>query len=215
MKPRSVLMSPRVLSALLLLSLLWVAAPARAQGDSQASADRPVQSSGFSFNARLGGGVPLGYIHNGDGETALAMNDIVSAMIPVELNGGVFLGSSVYVGAYFQYGRLLLAEDCPQAASCSATNLRFGANASLHLPVSDSGRWSPWVGGGIGYELFKPGEGTLNGVDFHVQVGADYHASGPVWVGPFAEFTLGKYSDVNDPGSHKWLIGGVRILMRH
>jgi hypothetical protein len=219
MEPRSVLMNSRVLSTLFLLSLSLGAPAALAQGDSQASSqasdDRPVQSSGFSFNARFGAALPLGNVHNGDGETALAMSDIVSGMIPVELNGGWFLGSSVYVGAYFQYGKLLLAQDCPETASCSAANLRFGANASLHLPVSDSGRWSPWVGGGIGYESFKPGESALHGLDFHVQLGADYHVSGPVWFGPFATFTLGKYSNVNDPGSHKWLIGGARILMRH
>jgi hypothetical protein len=214
MEPRSVLMNPRVLSTLLLFSLLLVAAPALAQGNSQASIDRPVQSSGFSFSARLGGALPLGNIHNGDGETALAMNDVVNAMVPVQLDAGFFLGSSIYVGGYFQYGRLLTV-DCPELASCSATNLRFGVNGSLHLRVSPTGRWSPWVGGGIGYELFKPGEGTLRGVDFHVQGGADYHVSGPVWFGPFAMLTLGEYSNVNDAGSHKWLMGGARILMRH
>ncbi|HEX8702221.1 MAG TPA: hypothetical protein VF815_25540 [Myxococcaceae bacterium] len=204
-------MNPRVLSTLLSLPLLLVASPSLAQG----SDDRPVQKSGFSFSARFGAALPLGNVHNGDGETSLAMSDIASGMIPVHLDGGLFLGSSFYVGAYFEYGRLLLAQDCPETASCSATNLRFGASASLHLPVSDTGRWSPWVGGGIGYEIFKPGESALNGLDFHLQGGADYHVSGPVWFGPFAMFTLGKYSDVNDPGSHHWLMGGVRILMRH
>ncbi len=208
-------MNPRVLSTLLLFPLLLGASPALAQGDSQASDDRPVQSSGFSFSARFGAALPLGLIHGGDGHTELALNDVASGMIPVHLDGGFFLGSSFYVGAYFEYGRLLLAQDCPENASCSATNLRFGASVSLHLPVSDSGRWSPWLGGGIGYELFKPGSSSFNGYDFHLQGGADYHVSGPVWVGPFAMFTLGKFTSTNDPGSHHWLMGGLRLLMRH
>jgi hypothetical protein len=208
-------MNLRVLSTLFLLSLSLGAPAALAQGHPRGSVDRPVQSSGFSFNARLGGALPMGLVHGGDGETQLALNDIANAMIPVQLDGGFFLGSSIYVGAYFQYGRLLLSQACPEGASCSATNLRFGASASLHLRVSDSGRWSPWMGGGIGYELFKPGTSTLRGVDFHVQGGADYHFSGPVWVGPFATVTQGRFSNVNDGASHRWIIGGLRVLMRH
>ena len=208
-------MNPRVFSTLLLLCALLAASPALAQGASQASDDRPVQGTGFSFSARFGAALPLGLIHGGDGETELALSDIASGMIPVHLDAGYFFGSSVYVGAYFEYGRLLLAQECPETASCSATNLRFGASVSLHLPVSDTGRWSPWVGGGIGYELFKPGTSSLKGLDFHLQGGADYHVSGPVWFGPFAMFTLGKYSDVNDAGSHHWLMGGLRLVMRH
>jgi opacity protein-like surface antigen len=213
-------MNPRVLSTLLLLSLSLGAPSARAQAPAQEVADLPVQSTGFAFSVRTGFGLPLGLVSGGDGETELRMKDVTHGIIPVQLDAGFFLGSSFYVGASFQYGRVLLAEDCPEpppgsvGSGCSATDLRFGVNASFHLPTA--GRWSPWLGGGIGYEIFKPGNVAFKGVElFNVQAGADYHLSGPVWAGPFAMFATGKYSNVDDEQSHSWLFGGVRLLMRH
>ena len=72
------------------------------------------------------------------------------------------------------------------------------------------------MGLGIGYESFKPGTSALKGLElFNIQGGADLHLSGPVWAGPFAMFTSGKFSNVNDKQSHYWLMGGLRLLMRH
>lgn len=207
-------MNSRVLSTLLLLPLCLVAPSALA---AEATQDVPVQGSGFTFSMRSGGALPVGavYAANPVGELGRQMGDVVNGMIPVQLDGGLFLGSSVYVGASFMYGKLLLAEACPAATSCSAANLRFGVNLSLHLPVSSGGRWSPWLGGGLGYESFKPEDKAFKGVDFNVQLGADYHLSGPVWAGPFAMLTLGKYSNVSVAASHYWLMGGLKLTMRH
>jgi hypothetical protein len=194
-------------------------APARDGQEPPASTDLPVQGSGFAFSVRAGFGLPLGLASGGDGETEVRLKDIANGLIPVQLDAGLFLGSSFYIGASFQYGRVLLATDCPEppvgsvGSGCSATDLRFGVNASFHLPTS--GRWSPWLGGGVGYESFKPGRFAYKGFDFNVQGGADYHFSGPVWVGPFAMFTRGEYSNVNDKEPHTWLMGGLRLLMRH
>ncbi|HLL01388.1 MAG TPA: hypothetical protein VK539_12435 [Myxococcaceae bacterium] len=209
-------MNPRVLSTLSLLSLCLAAPSALA---AEASEDLPVQSEGFSFSARIGGALPLGTAFgvNPAGGGPLKMSDAVNGMIPFQLDGGVFLGSVVYLGGYFMYGRLLVKHDCSPGFACGATDLRFGLNMSLHLPVSAGGKWSPWVAGGLGYEIFKPGDLVLKGLDFNVQLGADYHVSGPVWAGPFAMFTRGKFAKPNGSAetSHSWLMGGLKLMMRH
>ncbi|MDY7226553.1 hypothetical protein [Hyalangium rubrum] len=210
-------MNPRVLATLSLLSLSLVAPPAVAQAstsdDSEAQGDRPVQGTGFAFAIRGGFGLPLGNVEGGNGTEPVRMKDVVNGIAPVQLDAGYFLGSSLYLGASFQYGRALLADACPEGTNCSATDLRFGANVSLHLPTS--GKWSPWLGVGIGYEFFKPRSESFKGVEFNGQLGADYHLSGPVWAGPFATFTTGKFSNVTEKQSHSWLMGGLRLLMRH
>jgi hypothetical protein len=49
---------------------------------------------------------------------------------------------------------------------------------------------------------------------FNVQGGADLNVHGPVWLGPFATFTMSKYMNVNDDAFHFWLIGGLRLQVR-
>ena len=211
-------MNPRVLSTLLLLPLCLATPAALA---AEASEDLPVQSAGFAFSARIGGALPLGSVFGPlpTGAAGLKMSDTVSGMIPFQLDGGVFLGSVVYLGGHFMYGRLLVKQDCSPGFACGATDLRFGLNMSLHLPVSAGGKWSPWVGGGLGYEIFTPGERQFKGLDFNVQLGADYHVSGPVWAGPFAMFTRGKFTNTEGgratETAHSWLMGGLKLMMRH
>ena len=203
-------MNPRVLSTLSLLSLT-LGAPAALAQDSE---DRPIQGSGFAFGVRTGLGLPLGLLEGGDGHEDRKLRDVVDGIIPVQLDAGFFLGSSFYVGASFQYARTLLDGGCPEGTECSASDLRFGVNASFHFPVS--GRMSPWLGVGAGYEILKPRGLAYKGVEFlNGQVGADFNLSGPVWAGPYAMFTAGRFTNVNEDRPHYWLIGGVRLLFRH
>jgi hypothetical protein len=208
-------MNSRVLSTFFLLALLLGAPSAMAQDATpQASEDLPNQGRGFAFSVRSGFAFPLGLAAGGDGETELRMSDITDGMVPVQLDAGYFIFGNLYLGASFQYGRVLLANGCPEGAKCSAGDLRFAINASFHLPTM--GRWSPWLGLGAGYESFKPGDSAFTGLEFfNLQAGADRHLSGPVWAGPFVMFTSGKFSNVDDKQSHSWLMGGLRLLMRH
>ncbi len=154
------------------------------------------------------------------------MQEVVTGIIPVQFDMGYFLSSRLYVGASFQYARGLVAGPCIGGSSCGASGLRVGANASYHLPVSDA--LSPWLGLGVGVDLFAPSQvpsvidgktrrvnGIFTGLEFfNVQGGVDLNVRGPVWLGPFATFTVSQYANVNDEAFHFWLIGGLRLQVR-
>ncbi len=193
-------------------------------GAPRAEAAPPGQ--GPAFGLRAGFGLPRGLLEGGDGHRHVPMKEVVTGIIPAQLDMGYFLSSRLYVGASFQYARGLVTEPCLGASSCGASALRFGVNASYHLPVSDT--LSPWLGLGVGTDVFAPsqvpsvidgqtrkGNRVFMGLEFlNVQGGVDLHVRGPVWLGPFAMFTVSQYANVNDAAFHFWLIGGLRLQAR-
>lgn len=198
-------MNPRVLSTLFCLSLCLAASA------SLANDPAPRYALGLS----TGFGHPMGLLQGGDGHQPDPLKDKVSGIIPVQLDLGVFLTSRVYLGTSVQYAHALLANGCPSFIDegCSALGLRIGATLSYHLP--ESNRLSPWIGLGTGYELLRPFAHSLHGLEFfNVQAGANLHASGPIWVGPFVAFAVGQYVNVNDRQQHSWLMGGLRLSLR-
>ncbi|MCP3143585.1 hypothetical protein [Pyxidicoccus xibeiensis] len=190
-------------------------------------AEAAPQDTGVTLGLRVGLGLPLGRLQGGDGHYDVPMRKVVSAIIPTQLDLGTFLSSRIYVGASFQYAVGFPADDCVQGSSCLASAMRFGINMSYHLPVSDT--LSPWLGLGVGYEVFAPDQSpyvvdleprkvnsAFNGLELvNVQGGIDFGLGGPAWLGPFVTLTVGEYSDVNEEALHSWLIGGVRLQLRH
>ena len=206
------------------LSLLAVA------GAMACVATASAQESGFEIGGRVGYGSPLGDAAGGEGDNALS--DLVSGQIPLQLDAGYRLNSQLFLGGYFQYGIAFDGlESCDtDGVSCSANNLRLGAQVQYHFqPITTD---SAWVGGGIGYEwvnvFIEQGgvDGTLSarGFEFlNVQGGYDFNVADKFRVGPFAALTLAQYATVSmdvdgttvsnsidDKALHSWLLLGVK-----
>jgi hypothetical protein len=106
----------------------------------------------------------------------------------------------------------------------------LGFDLRFHLAASAP--IDPWIGVGAAYEWLtlsaSPGgqdqDLTLRGFEFfNVQLGADFLASPGFRVGPFAAFSLGRYTDgsassplvsasgpIADKKVHEWLLLGLR-----
>ncbi|MDC0711244.1 hypothetical protein POL68_22430 [Stigmatella sp. ncwal1] len=196
------------------------------------------EAKGFSLGLRAGVGLPFGKTTGeGRGDSGKLSNTF-SALIPLQLDVGYFINSHLYVGGSFQYGLGLLAEDCGEGASCSASVMRFGANVDYHFaPLA---KVDPWVGLGIGYELLSfSASATLGGQKFEssssgggfefaaLQGGIGFQLNKNFTVGPFVTFTVGQYSsfslsdgedsvseDIEKKSIHSWLMGGVRAQYR-
>lgn len=189
-------------------------------------AEAASEGKGMAVGFRVGFGLPGGLVEGGDGHRDIPMREVVTAIIPMQLDVGYFLNARVQVGAYLQYAPGILTRGCLEGSICGANALRLGANASYHLPWSDT--LSPWLGLGIGTEFLAPSQvpsvidgrphktdGAFIGLEFfNVQGGVDLHVRGPVWMGPFMTFTAGEYLGANDDAYHFWFIGGVRLQMR-
>lgn len=227
------------------------AASSDAQEASESEGEDGAAGSGFAVGTRLGFGLPFGKLGSGEdaGEASPALSDLVSGGFPAQLDVGYFMDSRLYVGGFFQYGLMMFGQECPDIADCSASQLRFGLNAAYSF--TPEGKLSPWMGLGIGYEMlnsnvsstiegitFKVGQ-SLRGFEFaNLQGGVDFRIGKSLWVGPYANFTVGQYSNLSldlgelggiggEPGEeealsgeipnkafHFWLMGGVRVLFR-
>jgi hypothetical protein len=159
-------------------------------------------------------------------------------MLPIWLDAGYRLSRQFYVGAYFQWAPAFVAGDsCPKNLSCSAYDLRAGANVHWHFKwLIAHGAWAPafdpWIGLGTGFESAIIHLETEAGARSHqsfsafeygnLQLGADY--VGGAWhLGAFATVSLAEYLsttqtnpngsqayEIPDPALHWWLTFGVR-----
>jgi hypothetical protein len=159
-------------------------------------------------------------------------------MLPVWLDAGYRLSRQFYVGAYFQLAPAFVASDvCPKNLSCSAYDVRAGANVHWHFKWAiGGGAWAgafdPWVGIGTGYENASIHLATQWGARSqqsysafeygNLQLGADY-AGGPLHLGGFFALSLAEFlgltqnnpsgSDsfaIPEPALHLWFILGLR-----
>ncbi|MFP2923889.1 outer membrane beta-barrel protein [Pyxidicoccus sp. 3LG] len=170
--------------------------------EEQAREDR-----GLALGLRAGYGVPFGEFGENNNRDGGKLKDLYSGAIPLQVDVGYFFNSHLYLGASFQYGLVQLAEDCPDGASCSASQMRFGVNLAYHFKVGK--QLEPWVGVGLGYEILDSSVSTealgvtsdigtsLRGFEFAtVQGGLDYRITKMFSVGPFVTFTAGQYTTV-------------------
>lgn len=189
----------------------------------------------FEAGLRAGFGMPMG-----KADASQELGNAVDMQLPLQLDAGVRLMKSLFLGAYFQYGFALLADanklGCDSAdLDCSGQDVRLGIQAHYHI-MADR-QFDPWVGLGIGYEwLTMSTEGggvdvsaTIHGFEFaSLQAGLDIALSDNFRVGPFVSFSLAQYSstsvdcsgsicgnlgasgDIPNKTLHEWLILGVR-----
>jgi len=182
-----------------------VSAPARAE-------------TKLELGARTGYALRFGESSAGEA-SAVVSGDLAESQVPLWFDLGARAGSHAFIGAYLQYGVVVLddelVESCSELdrtyreqggnASCRVHDLRLGAQFHYHFVPPGRGV-DPWVGVGFGYEwlsagVFAQGDAgsgdfglTLHGFEFvNVQAGLDVPAAGAMTVGPFVAFSFGAY----------------------
>jgi hypothetical protein len=135
-----------------------------------------------------------------------ALSTFVSGAVPLEIAVRYRFTPKFSAGIYFQYAPAFTAASiCRPEFSCSASNVRVGAEAVYgFLPDST---FSPWVSLGSGWEwlnqtVVENGRTHANGLNgwewFNVQVGADWNLSKMFAAGPYVGFFGGQYSSTTD-----------------
>ncbi|NTX55052.1 outer membrane beta-barrel protein [Myxococcus sp. CA039A] len=183
----------------------------------ESAADDSGGGKGFALGLSLGYGAPYGELGSvqADDDDTNKVSDLVTGVIPIQLEAGYFFNPNVYLGATFQYGIASFNDEnanCEDqgavSVSCSASQLRLGVNVAYHFNVTP--KIDPWVSVGVGYEFLntavkgeQSGESitakaSVKGFEFvAAQVGLDYRISPKFSVGPFATVTAGQYSSTS------------------
>ena len=175
-------------------------------------------------------GLRLGYASAaGDAVSGSPMSEGARAAVPIQLDAGWRLLDRLTVGGFASWGPAAVGRFCA-GASCSGSQLRFGAQASWRFDPTAG--VAPWVGAGIGWEqtwlkatsAADTLELTRAGLELlDLQVGGDVALGGRFTVGPFLQLSLGRYvrqevvsplgdssGGVSHPSTHSWLQIGVR-----
>jgi hypothetical protein len=185
----------------------------------------------FHLGVRIGYSLPLGNTNDSTTSAGLvktSLSEAVSGGIPVILDLGYRLTPRVMLGVYGQYGYVFVKEGdagCPSGGECSGADYRFGVQGRYDLSPEKTLR--PWFGLGLGYEILT-GKGTYSGFEFsrsfwgfeflNLQGGVDFALGESLAIGPFAQFSVGQFSNTKTPlgsdsqditGTHGWLTLGV------
>jgi len=115
----------------------------------------------------------------------------------VGVTGDIGIGISRYVslGAFADYAYFTSPTDCP---SCESDSLAIGGFARYHLVQGT--RYDPWITLGLGYRRLtstgEPGKVEYAGIDWlRATFGGDWYALSQLGFGPYAQLTLGTFSD--------------------
>jgi len=164
------------------------------------------------------------------------MSDVFSGQVPLFIELGGKATPNLFVGGYLGFGfggaAGQLDTACKQAAaSCTAVGVRFGAEIQYHIQPAEAS--NPWIGYGFGFESITlsetvrglSGSSSFGGLEFaHLMGGVDFRLSPVFGIGPFLDFSAGKYTtyhvdvpgvatqdgDVPTTATHEWLAFGVR-----
>ncbi len=188
----------------------------------------------FAASAQLFLGARLGYAFpSGDLYKNFSVKETTTGMIPVQVDFGLDVAKAVAVGVYGSAGYTLIGGDfktfcdATPGLSCSGTNFRLGAQATLHAPVGES---KVWGGPLLGWEQqqFKMSGGgsslevAYRGIEAGLQGGLDFAPAGSFRWGPFVSASVGQYQSSGVTGSggvltaiidkapHYWLTLGLR-----
>ena len=194
---------------------------------------------GFQLALRPGVSIPFGSVKEDDPDDAAiaggrsSMSDVAGWQIPLTLDIGGKPNKHLFIGGYFTFARGLaagaLADSCDALRlDCNATTVRFGAQ--VHYAIAPDEWINPWLGYGLGFAWLSVGDDNqstrLRGFDFgHFMGGFDVRLSRTIGLGPFADFTVGKYSNrsvetqgqtfegaIEGRAFHYWLTVGPRLV---
>ena len=216
----------------LLSSCLLLAAGGTAAAQNQPADPAPV---GLSIGLRAGYGIPGGNVGSlSDGGEQLSLSDGVKGMVPFWLDLAYKITPHLGVGASLQYGFGLVNKEKSMCTDCTVEDIAFSANLYLH--AVPGGKFDPWAGIGLGYEILgitnRSPEGEakvkLEGFQYLVlQAGGDLATGTAISVGPFFSVSVGRYDTVNTtarlggrsisqsedipkPSWHQWVTLGVQ-----
>jgi hypothetical protein len=208
------------------------AAPATSTAPTPAaSPERDPNATHFEAALRVGIGVPLGSAYQNGAGSDQSLSEIDSYTIPIQLDLGVRLGGSWFLGGYFSYGFAgsNTTGSCSTSGDCTPSTLRVGGQVHWH-PLG-SASLDPWIGIGSGYEKVSisssSGTASLSGWEFgNLQVGIDFALGSLFRIGPWVSFSIGQYGsasgstsgggvsvDLQNKTIHEWIMGGVRLVI--
>jgi hypothetical protein len=161
---------------------------------------------GIEAGASFGYAVPSGNFVEGQ-----SFREAIDGHIPLRLDLGYRIGSSLVVGVYGIYGVTFLGAQnsltcggrnvgtTAEAVDCKAGVLRAGLQVSYHFQPHEL--VDPWAAVGIGVESVKVEEPdtsrtlTAKGLEFfNASLGLDVHIATNTTLGPFMQAALGKYT---------------------
>jgi hypothetical protein len=169
----------------------------------------------------------LGYeLARGKAAEGTPMSEVAKSQIPLQLDALWRFGPHFSGGVYASYGFARLdpeiSDRCDAlGASCSAWTARLGVQASYAF-AEFSKRYTPWLGGGVGYEWVRQkisgalsGSETVSGWDFVLDTGFDVKVSPTISVGPYFALHFGPYTRLDgyaipSKAVHEWLAFGLR-----
>jgi len=172
---------------------------------SPASTEYDPNALHFEAALRVGFGLPLGSAAgNASGTGEQKLSDWSSFTIPIQLDLGLRLGGSWFLGGYFSYGFGGSVDSAVCTNGCTPSTLRFGGQVHWH-PLGNVAT-DPWIGLGSGYEELRvsasDGNGSLSGWEFaNLQLGLDFALGSVVKIGPWVSFSIGQYGTVSAAGT--------------
>jgi hypothetical protein len=197
-----------------LLAVLFAGSTAHAESGAEA----------FELDVRAAVALPFGTVN---GSTGNNLNQTFAFAIPLMLDIGYRVDSSLFIGAYGSYAFAspanALRSDCAQ---CSVADMRLGIEAQIHSGPART--WDPWVGLGSGYEWAKVNStsdqlSTSGWEILHAEAGIDLRAGNAAGLGPFVTGTVGQYDYESLPGQgatavtnrslHEWFMFGLRGII--
>ncbi|MBF5045138.1 autotransporter outer membrane beta-barrel domain-containing protein [Aggregicoccus sp. 17bor-14] len=219
------------------LAVLLCSAAARAQSAAPTEAgSAPAPQTGFQMALRTGYGLPFGNSSGAPGDT---YKGLVSGQVPVMLDIGGKLSHHVFLGGYLGLGFGGVGSElkgicATPDVTCVHASFRLGAQ--LQYNFAPAAKANPWLGYGIGIESTgvgasgPAGDTTMTAVGWELarlMAGVDFRLSHAVGIGPFADFSVGRYSrvtlkeasgsetsgDLQDKAAHEWLTLGVRFVL--
>jgi hypothetical protein len=173
--------------------------------------------SGFEAGLRLGYGLPLGDVSEGE-----PLSDGISGHVPLWLDLGYRVTPQLFLGGYGQYGFGSLSgdlettcdnlEDQAEASggsgSCSIAVIRLGLQG--HYRFTPERESSGWLGLGLGYEwmpitIEAEAQGsraeatiTASGFEFfNLQFGWDFDLAPQFRLGPFVTFSMAQFDSAD------------------
>lgn len=203
---------------------------------------------GFEPALRASYGVPFG-----SSTTGTNLRALIVGVIPVQVDLGYRLNEHWLVGIFGAAGLGVKGEECREdgqpptaptdgseevpsfGVKCDAPNkFRVGAELLFHvLPTTEA--VSPWLGIGLGYEWLNISETlgrrtfvqSFSGLEFvNLQGGVDFAVGSHLRLGPFVQWSLGRYSVVASDGSagaepvqgpgqsiHQWVNLGLKASL--